>query len=296
MKKGVLTLLFMLFFFSAGYGEEVNRIIAKVNNEVITSKDLQEYIEVLSYRLSENSDVLPPASEEFKKETLARLIEDKLILDKAKKEAIEISVSLIDKRFDGIVSASSSLEEFEASLKEKGLTVSLLKQRIKEQYFSHEVINKYVREQVNISPQEISNYYQSHLVEFCLPDVYVLWTAKSEDKDLIKEVARRVEKKGVEAAAKEYSNLLVRIESPAKELMEEIAAPLKEIREKNYILREIKGSFYFIFLEKLILERNIPLIDAKEKIYSALLDKKFREKFKIWVESLKKEAVIEIYP
>lgn len=296
MKKGVLTLLFMLFFFSAGYGEEVNRIIAKVNNEVITSKDLQEYIEVLSYRLSENSDVLPPASEEFKKETLARLIEDKLILDKAKKEEIEIPVSSIEKRFDEIVSASSSLEEFEVSLKEKGLTVSLLKQRIREQYLSRELINKSVRTQVNVSPQEISNYYQSRLEEFHLPEIYVLWTAKSEDKDLIKEVALRVEKKGVEETAKEYPELLVRIESPAKELMDEIAVPLKEIREKSYILREIKGSFYFIFLEKLMPEKDIPLIEVKEKIYSTLLDKKFREKFKTWVESLKKEAVIEIYP
>ena len=83
-------LLFLCSLYIPLYAEDVARIIAKVNNQVITSKDLDDYSQAVQYRLSDSEPDVSVQTPEFRKQNLRRLIEDKLILEEAKKEKIVI--------------------------------------------------------------------------------------------------------------------------------------------------------------------------------------------------------------
>ena len=87
--KAINKIIFILvcFFAFTAYGESVNRLIAKVNDEVITSKDLQDYCNILRQQsqFNQNAVDIDPAQPGFKEKALGRLIEEKLILDAAKK-------------------------------------------------------------------------------------------------------------------------------------------------------------------------------------------------------------------
>ena len=49
MKKIFFTIMALGFIFSVSYAEEVAKIVAKVNSQVITAKDLEDYYKAVSY-------------------------------------------------------------------------------------------------------------------------------------------------------------------------------------------------------------------------------------------------------
>ncbi|UCC94707.1 MAG: peptidyl-prolyl cis-trans isomerase [Candidatus Omnitrophota bacterium] len=282
-------------FVGTAWCENVTKIIAKVNSEIITSKDLRDYCTLLSYRISEDSTQSNCEDEQFMKEALGKLIEDKLVYDKAKKEDLIIPSYLIQSKLEEIIVSYPSMEAFEESLIEKGLTVTRLKEKIKEQYLVRQTIDRYVRFFISVSPQEISQFYKDHANEFSLPATYVLWIGKSQDKSLVDAIAETIRKKGILEAKEVYPNNLIKIESRLDELLKEVAEPLQVMSEGRYLMRHIENIPHVIYLEKKIPERGLTLEEARDKVYTFLWEKKFKKKFDTWIAELKKDALIKIY-
>ncbi len=294
MKKAyVLALVFSLLL--SAQAEEITEVVARVNNQVITSQDLDEYCQVLSFKLGGSREESSCENKEFKKEALTRLIDDKLILDESKRENMDIPRSWIDDRFNRIVSSHPSRDEFEASLKDKGLTITSLKQKIKEQYLIREIIDKYVKSFVSISPSEISRYYAENKDVMQSPAGYIFYIARSEDKSVLEEIAAVITEEGIAKARGAYADTLNRIEANVGELKEEIARILKEAPAEGYALQKIDGDFYLIYLERKIPPRPLSLEEAKEKIHFHLWQMKFQSRFSQWVGELREKAVIEVY-
>jgi uncharacterized protein YbgA (DUF1722 family) len=267
-----------------------------VNNEIITSKDLDDYCNVLTYRLNDETGNFSSDKAQFRKEALDKLIADKLILDRAKKEKLEVPSSWIEDKLKEIISSHSSREEFENSLIERGLTTSLLKERIKEQYIVHQVIEKYVRSGVRVFPQEISQYYNDHPGDFISTPKYILWIVKSEDKNFLGKIAKTIKEKGIVDTEKEYGNILMRIESSLDELKEEFSAIVKGMKENDSSIKKIDDLDYLVYLDKITPSRTLSLEEAKEIIYSLIWRRKIQEKFLAWIQELKEQATIVIYP
>ncbi|MBU1121552.1 MAG: SurA N-terminal domain-containing protein [Candidatus Omnitrophota bacterium] len=301
MKKYIFSVVIVVIFAFWGNNsndvsaQEVNRVLARVNNEVITSKDFQEYLEILSYRLSDADKAEFKNDDNFKEQALARMIEDKLILDKAKKDKMRIPSPVIEDKFDKIVSAYSSLEEFEKSLVDKGLNITSLKEKIRDQYISRQIVEIYVKSRIYIEPKEISQYYQKHLDVFSLPSRYAICIAKFKDHDFIKEIARVIDSEGIEKAKDKYADSLVRVESGKEEMREEVSTVLSEIQKGDYFIREIDGLFYLVFLEDELASEVIPLESVKEKIYAIIWDQKMRSSFLDWMNKLKEKALVKVY-
>lgn len=292
----ILNILCLLFaFLTFTYAEEVTKIIAKVNNQVITSKDLDDYCKILAYQLSEEMTDVSSDDKEFKKKALLRLIEDRLILSEAKKEKIDIPRSWIDDRFNRIIFSYPSREEFEQSLVEKGLTITLLKEKIKEQYLMREIIEKKVKSFVNISPQEISRYYADNIDKMYSFPEYVFYIAKAEDESTLIEMSQLIQKEGILKAEQIYEDSLSKVKSRQEELREEIFKILKDLKEKEYQIAKIDKEYYLVYLEKRFEPRLLSLEEVKEQIYSYLWQMKFQKRFNEWVEELREKAVIKIY-
>lgn len=294
----IITAFFLagIFMLSAVCAQEVE-IVAKVNNGIITSKDLYEYTQILAYHLTDNDVSLVDKNETGKMESQAlnRLVEDRLILDKAQKEDIPVPPEWINSKLEQVMSSYPSRTEFEQSLIEKGLNVTLLKKKIEEQYLMHQVIEKYVKDTVKILPQEVSRYYQDNQNEFVSPRKYVIWMAVIEDADLLKKICQLIRDAGIAAAAKESPSVLAKFESTLEELITEIATPLANTQKGDFFVKAVEEKTHLIYLEDILPEQLIPLDEVKESLHSFLWEKKFREKFTEWVGELKEKAVVKIY-
>ena len=288
MKKAILVLI-LSFLSLYLYTEEVNRIVARVNDQIVTYKDLNDYCELFFNRLEENNC----QQEEVKKNALERLIEDRLILDRAKKEEIKVAPALIENKLREIINAYSSFEEFEKSLIERGLNITILKERIKEQFMVQAVIDKYVRSRIKVFPWEITNYYQNHSQEFYSSAKFIFWIASKEE--ILDEIYKLTKEEGFEKTKKEFKENLLRIEQGTKDLRKEIIEILEKLKENEFTIVEIEGKKHFVYLEKKNIFSLLPLEKAKERIYNYLWEEKFKKRFKSWLKMLKKEAIIEIY-
>jgi len=269
--------------------ELVSRIIANVNGEVITSKDLDNYCNFLKYK---NPEI--EINEEFKKNLLQRLIEDKLIISQARREKIEVPSSWIKDRMQAFISSYPSYEAFQASLIKEGLTITALKEKLKEQYLTQKIIDEYVRSKISISPQEITDFYNSNKEIFREPKKYIIWMAKVDSEEKAEELNSKLKAEGINSLDKE-SYGLVRLEVEEKSLKEEVRAVVTTLKEGESKIQKSSDFYYLIYLEKVFPSKIVPLEKAKEEIHSYLWEKKFKEEFTRWINKLKEKALIKIY-
>ena len=293
--KLFLSILLALVIATSGYCEEIARIVAKVNNQVITTKDLRDYTKMVIYRLAgTTAQAETPDFEKTARESLNRLIDDRLVLDKAISDGIPIHEAQIDAKLDQMISFYPSRQAFEESLIQDGLTLSMIRNRIKEQFLLQQAIEMHVDSQISVLPWEINEYYDSHRSEFRAPVSYVLWVTKADDPKVVSGLKQAISSGGIDAAKKEYPNILNKIKVFKGEMRPEIEKKISRIQEGKYSIVDIDGK-KFVYMEKKIPPRDLTLEESKEAIYNFLKTQKFQEKFNEWLNELKEEAVIKVY-
>ena len=290
MRRFLILVLFLFFNINI-FAENSIKIIARVNDLAITSKDLDDFIKALSlYLQDEYKD-----EEDLKKNALERLIEDKLILNAAKKENFQIPDYLIEARLKDVMSRFKSREEFENSLIEKGLTITKLRERIKEQYLIRFALDKYVNSHIDVSPSEVIKFYNERNNLFVLPPTYKLWIASSKDKNKLVKLTNLIKEKGIFYVEKEYQEILTDLEASKEDLRPEIYEIISKMQEGNIEIKKIDGIDYLIYLEKILESKKISFEEAKQNILNLIRQEKFKKRYKEWLEELKENALIKIY-
>lgn len=298
MFKKIIILIFILTVSSSLWAEDISRIIAKVNDIIITSKDLDEFTEIISYRKfqEDGQDYAQYDKEQLKREALDKFIEDKIILCQAKREDLQINPIYVDSKLREIIASCKSMEEFEKSLIQKGLTMTRLKEKIKEQFLVKEVIDKYVRSHVNVFPQEVRQYYEANKKEFIEPTRYMLWVVRSSDTTFLEDIKNKIKDRGIDVVKGEYADAFVRVESPLKELAPEIANVLKDMAANSSVITLINEKPHLLYIEDIKSGQEMTFQQARDRIQNYLFKNKFNERFKIWLDKLKADAVVKIYP
>jgi len=284
-----------LVFISSALAQDVSKIIAMVNNQGITTGDLDEYCQVFAYRLTEDGTQVSCDDKELRGKSLKRLIEDKLVLGKAKNEDIRIPRSWIENRFNKMVANYSSREELEKSLVEKGLNVTLLKEKIKEQYLMRTVIDKYVKSLVHISPTEVSSYYFNNKDQFYSSAGFVFYVAKSESDKYLREISQAIKDNGIDETAGEYSDVLLRVGLEKEQLEKKLLNTLERLKVGGHTIVKIEGVRHLVYLEKDVEPKQLLLTHVKDDIRTYLDDLKFQKQFANWISQLKQDAVIKEY-
>jgi peptidyl-prolyl cis-trans isomerase SurA len=98
---------------------------------------------------------------------LHQLIEDEIVMRRAEKLGLLATDEEVDRKYNEIKSPSSE-EEFEKRLKEKKITLPDFKRDIRRSITLEKVMNKEVSSKINVSEQDISDYYNAHKGEFNL--------------------------------------------------------------------------------------------------------------------------------
>ncbi len=293
--KLFVSIVLALFIGINGYCEEIARIVAKVNNQVITTKDLRDYTKMVIYRLAGvQGEAEAPDFEKTAQESLNRLIDDRLVLDKAISDGMPIHEGQIDAKLEQMIAYYPSREVFEKSLIDNGLTLSMIRNRIKEQFLLQQAIERYVNSQVSVLPWQINEYYDGHRGEFRAPTSYVLWVTNADNSEVVKGLKKAISSGGIEEAKKEYPNKLNKITVFKGEMRPEVEKKIVRIHEGSYDIVDIDGK-KFVYMEKKVPPRDLTLEESKEAIYNYLKGEKFKEKFNEWLKELREEAVIKVY-
>lgn len=294
---------------SGSWAEVVDRIVAIINDSVITLSELNAATAVALDRLGADEKKDPAKVEELKSRMLDNLVEQKLVKQAADKAGIDISEREIDNAVDDIKRQNNLTQEsLLLALAQSGLTLREYREQLKEQIRQVKYINKEFRSKISIQPEEVEDYYKTNMDEFYGPASYRvnLIFIPSNDKAVEKQKLKEI-KEGI-ARGDDFRNIASHYsEGPAASLggdmgymkegemdraIEEAAKKLK-INEVSSPIATPEGT-YFIQVIDVKKPAAKPLDEVSGYIHDMLFKKVMDERFNFWLKEVKRYAHIEI--
>jgi peptidyl-prolyl cis-trans isomerase SurA len=163
-----------------GKSTVVEEIVARVNNDIITSSDFQKADAALRQEITQDCQGCPPdkMDAEYKtrsKDLLRDLIDQDLLVQRAKDEGVSVETDLI-KHLDDVRKENNlaSLDDLEKAVESQGLSWEDYKSQIRDNLLTQEVIRRDVGSRINIADSDSRTYYDEHKQEFVKPEEVVL--------------------------------------------------------------------------------------------------------------------------
>jgi peptidyl-prolyl cis-trans isomerase SurA len=151
-------------------------IVARVNNDVITLPDYQKAEQQLRDEAAHDcqgcpQDQIDAQFKEQQKDLLRGLIDQLLIVQRAKDMGISVEPDLA-KRLDEVRKQNglATLDDLQKGVEASGLTWEGYKTTIRNGLLQKEVVRREVGTHVDISADEVKQYYEAHPQEFTLPE------------------------------------------------------------------------------------------------------------------------------
>ncbi len=137
---------------------KMDRIIAIVDQGVITEQELADRIRTVSAQLEKNGTPLP-SQEVLEKQILERLIVDSLQLQLAAQTGLKVDDTQLDKTLERIAEQNKlGAEEFKTLLEKDGISIRKFREDIRSEITIARLRERDVDNKVNISEGEVDNY------------------------------------------------------------------------------------------------------------------------------------------
>jgi parvulin-like peptidyl-prolyl isomerase len=295
----ILSLSSQLCFGVYSYSFAQDRIIAIVNNECLTQKDLDDFLNFTRMQMDQeySRQETKEKLESLKVDLLDKLIDDRLILQEARKNKVDIDESRIKAKIAGIKRQYPSEAEFQSDLARQGLVQADIEKKIREQLLMYVIIDDKVRSKIIVNPAEVTDFYTNNLKDFIIKEEREVTSITLESLDLAKSFVYDLRSAGkIEDLSTRYS-LVVTVIKAAKD-----GTLRKDIEKIIFSLSlggisdpvKIDDKYYVFRLEGINGQRQQSLSEVEDKIFAFLMEKKAQEKFADWLNEIKKQAYITI--
>ena len=142
---------------------EVDRVIATVNREVVTAKDLKDRVELVKKQLNETKRPLP--SEDILIRTvLDKLIEESVIFQEASYVNFKISDIEFDSIFNNVLTQRKmTATELQQSLEKGGQSLEKFKETLRRDILITRYRERLIENRVKVSDTDVNDYIASRL-------------------------------------------------------------------------------------------------------------------------------------
>jgi peptidyl-prolyl cis-trans isomerase SurA len=140
-------------------------VVATVNGKQILRADLDS-----AYKASQtdNQQKLDPVAADIRRlQILHGMIDDEILQQRAARLNLTASDEDVNAKLTEI-KAPYTEDQFEALLKQQGLTLDELRQNIRRQLTRDKLLNKEIESKINITDAEVRDYYSAHKSDFNL--------------------------------------------------------------------------------------------------------------------------------
>jgi peptidyl-prolyl cis-trans isomerase SurA len=304
--------------------EVVEQIIARVNNQIITSSEFQRSQDELRQEVQQqDSATADKVYAEREKDVLRDLIDQQLLLEEGRDLGITAETEVI-KKLDEMRKQMhlDTMEDLEKAAEAQGISFEDFKQNLKNQIITQQVIGKEVGAKMNISKEEEEKYYDEHKSELEHPEEIrlseiLISTEKNGSPDLSTNDAT------LQAAKAKADDLLVQIHKGAK--FEDIAkkysngpsaaqggdlgyfkrgALSKQLEDVTFAMKAgdvsnvIRTRQGFVILKVSDHQKaGIPSLEEVEpKLQDAIYMEKLQPALRAYLTKLREDAFIDIKP
>jgi peptidyl-prolyl cis-trans isomerase SurA len=312
-----LGLFFLIYGWVSPSEAVVDRIVAVVNQEIITLSE----VEKLSRPLQEEVQTEDRLERRVRiqgvfRKVLERLIEEKLIDQEAKKSGIKVSSKEVDGAIEEIKRRNGFDQgDFEKLLATEGLTLEILKKQIEKNLLRSKLISWAVKAELKAGEKELRDFYQKNIDRYRVNESFRLsqilfLVPKEATPDQMREVRKRSQKvlEKIRGGEDFGEMALLYSEDPGSrkdrgdigyfkrgELL-----PVLEREGLRLQVGEVSGvvrtEFGFHIVK--LLDRKggepPPFEEIKEKVQTDYYEREMEKAFQQFLSKLKERSVIEI--
>lgn len=307
MRRLLFSIYICLFFILsvASYAEVIDRVVAIVNDDIITLKDLEKYIQI------EKQGKYVSINEYYRniklKEKIDHFIDDVLIRQQAKKLKIEVTDKDVDLIIEGIKKQHLITDrELKEQLKKENIDYKDFYNGLKSNHLRSRVIARVVSAEILVTEDRLKEYYNNHINEFRedeykLQQIFISNKKKDANKIALKAYSLLGEGMPFSDVAREYSD------DPTASLGGDLGYVKKddlipELKEGLSVI--LPGTYthvirtpYGYHILKLLEEKKgdlIPYEQVKTRIHERIVQIESEKRYKEFIEKLRKSSYIEV--
>lgn len=303
---------------SAAGNEIVDRIVAVVNNDIITYLELQKELKPYEEKIKASGYTQENERKmiyRVRKDLLNTLIDKKLTDQEIKRYGIKVSESEIDQNIEQIKSERMwTDEEFREALKSQGMTLEAYRKALKEQAMRAKLVNVAVKSKIVITKTDIETYYEENAEKYKGSAKYHLRNiilkipggADSSEKQAVRRKMQEIcdllnTGSSFEALAREYSDSPLAKKGgdlgliDFKRFSPQIQKALQNLQVGQFTeILETDQGYQIFFIEDIVQENEQTLEEVYSVIERALYNELVEKKILAWLDDLRKTAHIKI--
>ena len=299
----------LLFPFAAGtsLGLTVDRVLATVNNEVVTLSDYRRFVA----KSDQASD-----RETVSEYHLKKLIEEMLVLQEARKTGLDATAEEVIQSVEDFRKESGlSLQELEKRLADEGMSLTEYRSLLRDNIMSLKIIDKEVNAKVIVSSTDVAQFYDKN------PNLFM----ESPEKVLVKAIYMKLSENATltEITDLKIKSLRINAEIRKGEPFEKLAMQYTDdsLRTRNAVLGEFergtlipalnerifslkegevsrpvwtKDGVYILKAVKISKPVYTPLEKIRDQIHAKVSEQRREEKYNEWMKQLWEKSSITI--
>lgn len=323
LRSLAVVVLLVVGVFALVRADVIEQILVKVNGEIFTKTDLEGRQILMLRQMGQQIDLknnpsdaqLRKMLDEVTPDLIVSVVDEMLVVQRGR----ELGYRLTDEQFNSYIESIKkdnkidSDEQFQAALKQEGMTMAELRKNIERSMIMSRVQQNEVLGKVSVSEEEARRYYDARVAEFTTPQSITL-------REIFVAVPEKTAA-GQDEAAREKANE-IRQRVLAGESFEKLAAELSDAPSKanagligplsindlspdlqklmggmkagdvTQVLRSQRG-YQLLKLESSSAAETLPFDKAQEQISEAVFAGKRKAQFDKYLEKLRAEAIIE---
>src|SRR5579863_4245090 len=285
----------------------VERIIARINNEIVTQRQYEQLAQQYSG---------PELEVQFRtqsKDLLRDLIDQDLMVQKAKDDDINVDSDVV-RRLDELRQQyhMNTIDDLQKAVEKQGIIWEDFTDQIKRQLLMRGVIEREVGSRINVSREDARKYFNEHQQQFASPEgVRLAEILISPDKHTPVEVEQRTKDAVAEIKAGQRFADVAKKYSDAPEAAQggdigffktgtmapEIEAAVKklDINDTTDPVQTKHGTIIYKLLDRR--QAGIPKFeDIEQQVMNVLYDQKMQPALRKYLVQLRKESYVFIAP
>jgi peptidyl-prolyl cis-trans isomerase SurA len=306
----------LLITASTSWGEIVDRVIAVVNDDVITQYELDSTVELILKRNEQN--IRPEDREritaEARKALLDRLIEDLILRQEARRLGIAVREEELTSTIqEALAKRNLSIDTLQEALIKDGTNYEKYREAMRSDMIKTRILQREIRPRVSVTNEEIGAFYQEHRDEYegkLRVRLLMIALPVPAGSDEAAQAAQRTKAESIlkRIRAGEYFEALANENSMGPErsggdigyvekgsmnpIIEEVAFNLKP-GEVSGVIETPQGFYIIKALDKRgggSLSLKATRAEIEERLYAEKMDKKYTE----WLAEKRQKAHVEI--
>lgn len=300
--------------------QEVSRVMAVVDDQVITTLDVEKMLRTLEQQMGATMrpGEQPPSQAQLRRLALERLIEDKIFEFQVKRDKITVGKEELEHFIERVRTSNNLNEaEFMAQLSRRGLTMDEYREELKKDIIKHKLLERNVKSRVVISDDQVEKAYRAIYGGGDAPDASMvrfrglfLQVADDAQPAVEQAVKQRAEDLRKEAAGGSSFAELARKHSQGPnasqggeigplsttDMVPAMRQAMMELKpgEISKVVRVPSGYAFMQLIERGGAATPAPTAQIKEQIKNKLESEALEKRFQEWIKELRSKIYVKV--